>query len=48
MTFKSTEYGKMMTDTKKHGLFDNIRFPQLRFHHQYYKINLYIEVSVLR
>ena len=28
---------KVMTDAKKHGLFDNIRFPQLRFHCKYYK-----------
>ena len=35
--FKSTKCAKIMTDTKIHGLFDNIRFPQLRFHCKYYK-----------
>ena len=37
MTFKFTKYAKIMTDAKIHGLFDNIRFPQLRFHCKYYK-----------
>ena len=37
MTFKSTKYAKIMTDAKKHGLFDNIRFPQLRLHCKCYK-----------
>ena len=36
MNFKSTQYAKIMTDAKKYGLFDNIRFPQLRFHCKYY------------
>ena len=56
MTFKSTKCVKIMTDAKKHGVFDNIRFPQLRFHCKYYKKKkkkkkkniLHIEVSVLR
>ena len=48
MTFKSTKYAKIMTDAKKHGLFDNIRFLQLRFHCKYYKKILHIEVSALR
>ena len=26
-----------MTDAKENGLFDNIRFLQLRFHFKYYK-----------
>ena len=37
MTFKSTKYAKIMTDPKKYAPFDNIRFPQLRFHCKYYK-----------
>ena len=37
MTFKSTKYAKIVTDSKKYGLFDNIKFPQLRFHCKYYK-----------
>ena len=32
-------YAKIMTDGKKHGLFDNIRLPQLRFHKKYNKKN---------
>ena len=35
--FKSNKYAKIMTDAKKYGLFDNIRFPHLRFHCKYYK-----------
>ena len=47
MTFKSTKYAKNQTDAKKYGkkngLFDNIRFPQLRFHCKYYRKSLHIE-----
>ena len=32
MTFKSIKNAKIIADAKKHGLFDNIRFRQLRFH----------------
>ena len=39
MTFKSTKYAKIMTDAKKNGHFDNIRFLHLRFHCKYYKKN---------
>ena len=45
MTFKSTKYAKIMTDAKKHGLFDNIRFPQLRFHCKCYKIKKFAHRS---
>ena len=48
MAFKSTKYAKIMTDAKKRGLFDNIRFPQLRFHYIFYKKKVLIEVSILR
>ena len=37
MTFKSTKYAKIMTGAKKHELFHNIRFPQLRLHCKCYK-----------
>ena len=37
--FQPTKYAKIMTDAKKNGLLDNIRFPQLRFHCKYYKKN---------
>ena len=37
MIFKYTKYAKIMIDTRKYRLFDNIRFPQLRFHCKYYK-----------
>ena len=37
MIFKYTKYAKIMIDARKYGLFDNIRFPQLRFHCKYYK-----------
>ena len=30
------KYAKIVTDAKKHGLFDNIRFPQLRFYCKYF------------
>ena len=36
-----------MTDAKKQWLYDDIRFPQLRFHCKYYK-KMHIEVSVQR
>ena len=48
MTFKSSKYVKIMTDGKKHGLFDNIRLPQVKFHCKYNKKILHIDVSVLR
>ena len=32
MTFKSPKYAEIMKDGKKHGLFGNIWFPQLRLH----------------
>ena len=41
MTFKPTKYAKFKTNTKKYGRFDDIRFPQLRFHCKYYKKNEY-------
>ena len=41
ITLKSTRYAKIMTDAKKYGLFDNIRFPQVRLHCKYQKKNSY-------
>ena len=48
MLFKSIKYAKIMKDGKKHGLFDNIWFPQLRLHCKCYKKKMHIEVNVLR